>query len=102
MQRNSVKHLQKLCLVVASEMTVKAFLREQIIALSEQYDVTLVVNTQQTDFAEKNGLSIKVIPLAIERTINPVADMRALYRLVRLFRQHHFDLVSPRHHMIIR
>jgi len=28
-------------------MTVKAFLKQQIIALSEHYDVTLVVNTQQ-------------------------------------------------------
>ncbi len=74
-------------------MTVKAFLKEQIIALSEQYDVTLIVNTQQTDFAKQNGLPAKVIPVAIERAINPLADVRALYRLVCIFRRQRFDLI---------
>ncbi|HKI60931.1 MAG TPA: glycosyltransferase [Mariprofundaceae bacterium] len=83
----------RICFVVSSEMTVKAFLKEQIIALSELYDVTLVVNTDSEDFAEQSGLSCKVIPLTIERTINPVADIRALYSLVHLFRREHFDLV---------
>ncbi len=85
--------IKYICIVVASEMTVKAFLKEQIIALSRQYDVTLIVNTRQTDFAGKNGLPVKVIPVAIERAINPLADVRALYRLVCIFRQHHFDLI---------
>ncbi|MFC1626395.1 glycosyltransferase family 4 protein [Pseudomonadota bacterium] len=83
----------KVCIVVASEMTVKAFLKEQIIALSRRYDVTLVVNSDLPNFAEQNGLPIKVIPLAIERSINPIADLQALYRLVCIFRQHRFDLI---------
>ncbi|MDT8376827.1 MAG: glycosyltransferase family 4 protein [Mariprofundaceae bacterium] len=85
--------IKRICIVVASEMTVKAFLKEQIIALGGRYDVTLVVNTKQADFAGQNGLPVKVIPLAIERAINPVADIRALYRLCRLFRRQQFDLV---------
>ena len=85
--------IKRICIVVASEMTVKVFLKEQIIALGEIYDVTLVVNTDCSDFAEQNGLPVKVIPLAIEREINPLADIRALYRLNRLFCRHHFDLV---------
>ncbi|WP_167632357.1 glycosyltransferase [Mariprofundus ferrooxydans] len=84
---------RKICLIVASEMTVTAFLKSQIVALGKQYDVTLVVNTQRSDFAEANDLPVKVIPLAIERAINLIADMLALYRLVSLFRQQHFDLV---------
>ncbi|KON47416.1 glycosyltransferase family 4 protein [Mariprofundus ferrooxydans] len=88
-----MQSLNKICFVVASEMTVKAFLKQHIIALSEHYDVTLVVNTQQADFAGQNDLSVKVIPLVIERTINPVADLQALFRLTHIFRQHHFDLV---------
>ncbi|HKI60934.1 MAG TPA: glycosyltransferase, partial [Mariprofundaceae bacterium] len=85
--------INRICLVVASEMTVKAFLKDQIIALSKHYDVTLIVNTDRTDFAEQNGLSVNVIPLAIERVIRPVADLIALFRLASLFRQHRFDLV---------
>lgn len=82
-----------LCLVVSSEMTVKAFLKEHVIALSKRYDVTLIVNTDRNDFAEQNGLSIKVIPIAIVRAINPFADIMALFRLLILFHSHHFDLV---------
>jgi len=88
-----MKQLERLCLVVASEMTVMAFLKEHIVALSKHYDVTLVLHTKQPDFAERNGLTVTVIPLAIERAINPLADIRALYRLVRIFNQQHFDLV---------
>jgi len=88
-----MRKLRKLCFVVASEMTVKAFLTAHIMALSEHYDVTLVVNTDQPDFAEQNGLAVTVIPLAIERAINPIADIRALFCLLRIFRQHRFDLI---------
>jgi len=84
---------EKICMVVASEMTVTAFLKEQLVALSECYDVTLIVNTNNMDFAKENSLPVKVISLAIERAINPIADIRALYKLVRIFRLHHFVLV---------
>jgi len=85
--------IRSICLVVASEMTVTAFLRRHIIALSDSYDVTLVVNTQSHDFAAKLGLPVKVVPLAIERRIAPIADFKALHRLIRLFRRQQFDLV---------
>nr|WP_241697619.1 glycosyltransferase family 4 protein [Mariprofundus sp. NF] len=74
-------------------MTIKAFLEEHIIALSEKYDVTLVLNTTQEDFAVRNGLPVKVMPLAIERAITPLADLRALWQLYRLFRKAGFDLI---------
>ncbi len=74
-------------------MTVKAFLKEQIKALSKQYEVTLVVNTELADFAGQNGLPVKVAPLAIERAINPVADMRALFCLIQIFRRHRFTII---------
>lgn len=82
---------KKVCFVVASEMTVKAFLKEQIIALSERYDVTLIVNTNQADFAGKNGLPVKVVPLAIKWSINPFANMQALHRLVCVFQEWCFN-----------
>jgi len=83
----------KICIVVSSEMTIKAFLKKQIIALAKQYEVTLILNTGNRDFAAQNGLPVKVIPLAIERAIHPVADLLALCRLAYLFRQHRFDLI---------
>ncbi len=88
-----LQKLERICLVVASEMTVKAFLKPHIIALAQRYEVTLVLHTKQPDFSECNELPVTVIPLAIERAINPISDIRALYRLVQVFRQHHFGLV---------
>jgi len=88
-----MQNIERLCFVVASEMTVKAFLKEQIIALSKSYDVTLILNTKCMDFAEQNGLRVEVIPLVIERSINPIADLRALFRLVSIFRKCHFDII---------
>jgi len=88
-----MQKFERLCLVVASEMTVTAFLKPHILALARQYDVTLVLNTVQPEFARRNGLPVTVIPLTIERAISPLADIKALYRLVRVFRKQHFDLV---------
>jgi len=74
-------------------MTVTAFLKNQIITLAKHYEVTLVLNVISADFAARNDLPVRIIPLAIERAINPLADIRALSRLVSIFRENRFDLV---------
>jgi len=84
---------KKVCIVVSSEMTVKTFLKCHILALVKYYEVTLIVNTTSLDFAELNELPIKVIPVAIERSIKPIADMRALYELISIFKKQRFDIV---------
>jgi len=62
-------------------------------ALAEAYDVTVVANTGNHDFLRQRGLDIRVVPVAIARDIHPVADLRALFSLIRLFRKEHFDLI---------
>lgn len=84
---------KKVCIVVSSEMTVKTFLKCHILALVKYYEVTLIVNTTSLDFAELNELPTKVIPVAIERSIKPIADMRALYELISIFKKQRFDIV---------
>ena len=81
------------CLVVASEMTVTAFLLSHLRALSKKYDVSVVANTQNPDFPGQYGLDVRVIPVAIRREIRPAADLRALLALMRIFRREQFDMI---------
>ncbi len=83
----------KICLVVASEITVKAFLIGHLRALCEHYDVSVVVNTDNPGFLDSYGLKLRVIPLVIERSIVPGRDLAALFALIRLFRKERFDVV---------
>jgi glycosyltransferase involved in cell wall biosynthesis len=80
----------RLCFVVSSPLTVRAFLAPQVGALAERFDVSLVAHAQPGAFA---GLPARFFPVAIERRIAPLADLRALGALVALFRRERFDLV---------
>jgi glycosyltransferase involved in cell wall biosynthesis len=85
--------IKRICIVIASEITAKAFLIEQLRALSRGYEVTLVANTADRGFLVPYGLDISVLPVAIERRIRPWRDLKTLIALYRLFRQKNFDLV---------
>ena len=83
----------RICLVVASEITVRAFLLGHLRALSERYEVSVVVNTDNPAFLDEYGLRLRIIPLSIERNIAPRRDLASLMALIRLFRQERFDVV---------
>lgn len=88
-----------ICYVVSSEMTVRAFLPGHIAAASERYEVAVVANSARRDFLDQLGLQAAFHSVAIARQIAPWADLKALLKLVRLFRAQHFDMihsVSPK------
>ena len=85
--------MKKICVVVASEMTVRAFLLNHLQALARRYDVTVVANFSDTDCLTKLGLPVHARHVAIERKISPAADFSALMALTRLFRAERFRLV---------
>lgn len=85
--------IRRICIVVASEMTVKAFLLEHLRQLSGRYELTLVANTRDRDFLLPYCPDIEVIPVTIAREINPWSDFRSLLQLYAIFRQGRFDLV---------
>lgn len=80
----------RLCYVVATELTVKAFLAAHIRAAALRHDVTVVANADPAALAD---LPARLIPVPIERRIAPFADLAALLRLVAVFRRERFDLV---------
>lgn len=85
--------MKRVCFVVSSPMTVKAFLLHQLSRLGELYELTVVANTDDRNFLAPYGLQVEVVPVPIVRRISPVADLSALFRLYRLFRARGFDLV---------
>ncbi len=85
--------LKRICLVVSSTLTAKAFLLDYIRVLSKKYQLIMVANTDNCDFLANLGIDVEVKPIRIERKIYPLRDVAALYALYRLFRKKKFDLV---------
>ena len=85
--------LKRICFVVASEITATAFLLDQIRQAALQYEVCVALNTGDIFFLIRYGITAEVVPVPLERKIRPLADMRALFALWRLFRARRFDLV---------
>ncbi|MBM3368316.1 MAG: glycosyltransferase family 4 protein [Betaproteobacteria bacterium] len=83
----------RLCYVVSSELTVKAFLLEHIRAAVVDYEVSVVTNASDTAALRELGVPVDITPVAIARPIAPLADLVALWMLYRLFRRGRFDLV---------
>lgn len=80
------------CVVVSSPMTVAAFLRDQLRELAGRYDLFVAANAPDGGFL--NGLPARFVPVPVERKILPLADLRALVCLYRLFRRERFDIVQ--------
>jgi glycosyltransferase involved in cell wall biosynthesis len=86
------EHKRSLCIVVASEMTVRAFLVEPLRLLQTLYDVTVVADTT-LDFLEGLGVSVRVEKVAIPRQVSLLRDIAALVTLVLLFGRTRFEIV---------
>lgn len=83
----------KICFVLTAEFPVKVFLLNHLRALSEFYEVTVIVNTNNPNFLEEQDIKAKVIPLAIARDISLISDISCLIQLVKIFIQQNFSAV---------
>jgi glycosyltransferase involved in cell wall biosynthesis len=83
----------RLCYVAASEGTVAAFLKQHIAAAGRDYEVSVAVNTEDPECLDRLGIEAALRPMPIERKVSLLQDLRALWRLYRLFRRECFDLV---------
>jgi lipopolysaccharide/colanic/teichoic acid biosynthesis glycosyltransferase len=86
-------HSGKICFVVTEPMTVRAFLVDQLRALSERYDLTLVTNASGSSLLESLGIAGRTVAMPLQRAIHPRGDLVALSRLYRLFRTERFCCV---------
>jgi glycosyltransferase involved in cell wall biosynthesis len=75
-------------------MTANAFLITPINKLCEEYDVYLIVNGDTGELSSEFDESLSVILVRIERKIMILRDLQALYKLIRIFKSHDFDLIQ--------
>jgi glycosyltransferase involved in cell wall biosynthesis len=85
--------VRRVAIVVSSPTTIRAFLRHQIDALSERYEVWVFANVRSAKELAFLPDDVNIVPIRIERKPSPFRDTCALVRLVGEFREHHFDLV---------
>ncbi|MCR9183343.1 MAG: glycosyltransferase family 4 protein [Flavobacteriaceae bacterium] len=85
---------KKICFVVASPFTAKAFLLNHINALSEYFDIYLVANLNGFDKVKLEGFNVAEIKdIAIERGIRPWNDLKALSHLTNYLKKNQFEAV---------
>ena len=84
---------KKICFVVSSPLTAKAFLLEHIKVLSTTFDVYLVANFENEDQKNISPYIKDVFDVKIERNINLFKDVKALMHLKRICKHEGFDSV---------
>ena len=69
------------------------FLSDQVAALSQRYEVWVIVNATSRDELPDLPAEVGVLPVRIERRPSPLNDLIALGKIVRLCRHYRFDLI---------
>jgi glycosyltransferase involved in cell wall biosynthesis len=86
---------KKICFIVSTPYTAKAFLENHFEVLSQFYDIYLVANLDDNDiqnYSNPNLTAIKHIP--INRKISVFKDLKALFLLIGYLFKNKFDVVT--------
>lgn len=83
----------KICFVVSAEVTVSAFLLNHLKALSQLFDLTVIISTNNPKFLSDIGIDGKLIQLPIAREINLLSDIKCLFVLIYIFTRNKFFFV---------
>jgi len=84
---------KRICLVIASPLTIRFFLLGHISALAKNYDLTVITNASDPGFLAHLGVPVRVISVVIERNISLWHDLKALIQLAFIFSREQFDMV---------
>jgi len=85
--------MKKICFVTASPLSIRVFMRNHMLRLTEQYEVTAVSNFSSEDLLSDWLPRVRLVPIPIARQINLWADFCALVALLRFFRSEQFEVV---------
>lgn len=83
----------RICFVVASPLTVRAFLAPHIAALTKRYAVSVVANFGD-DRPPTAGDGVEFVSIPIERHVAPRHDLIAFLSLMRLFRRERYAAIQ--------
>jgi glycosyltransferase involved in cell wall biosynthesis len=84
---------KKICFIVTVEFAVTAFLLSHFRQLAKQFDLSLIVSTDDHGFLQDQGYEIKIFPVDISRRINLLKDLSALIKIHNILCEQHFDAV---------
>ena len=85
--------MKKICFVAASPLTLRVFMRNHILCLAEEYEITAIANFSSDDLINDWLPGVRLVSMPIERNISLLTDMIALLKLVRFFYKEAFDSV---------
>lgn len=84
---------RKLAVVVAAEMTIKAFLLGHLSALATRFSISVFGNFDNPSLLADSGVAGGLLSVKIARQISPIEDFFALLSLIGHFRRGNFDAV---------
>ena len=86
--------IERICMVVTTEATVRAFLAPHLRALQSEYAVTVITNSTNPRLLDHIGVQGTLVTMPFERRIAPWSDLTALWRLYRVLRAGRFSIVQ--------
>ncbi len=84
---------KKIVIISSTEISIRAFLQQQIRMLSEYYNVTLITNVQSFENLKKVLPKINIVDLNIKREISYFNDVACLVKLFFIFLRNRYQLV---------
>lgn len=86
---------KKICFIVSTPYTAKAFLENHFEVLSEYYDVYLVANLEDEEIKNYSNIYLKEIKhIPIYRKISLLKDIKALFLLIKYLIKSNFDATT--------
>ena len=83
----------RIFLVTSAAWFVEQFLIPQIRAAAKEYDVSIYVDSNDTEMLKRLNINVSVIPTPIARAIRPLSDLHGLVRLYISMRRNQPNLV---------
>lgn len=83
---------KKLCIIVSSSMTIKAFMINHLRVLSKEFNITVICD-EYIDFQKNYNLNITFKQIFINRKIDIISDIKSLFTIFVFLRKNKFDIV---------
>lgn len=84
---------KKICFVVASPFTAKAFLLKHFEYLSKYYDIYLIANFDEIEKQIEFPFINEVKSIPIKRGVSVINDLKSVIKLIKYFKKMQFDAV---------
>ena len=85
--------MKKICFISTIPQAANFHLVNHFVRLRQQYEVSFIASTTDTQYLRKIGVDVEVLNGEIERDISPLRDLRALFCLFKIFRKNRFDAI---------